>query len=194
MITCILLSAGISQRFGSPKALAKLDDCSVIEHIQKTLLKSLCDEIIIVLGSEADLIYPYIFKHTRIRVVYNKNFNFGQTSSIQAGVKDIKNDRNDFMLLPVDCPLVTALSINKIIEYFNAASPDIVIPSYQNKKGHPPVFHHHLIPEILNLPLNLGLNSLFVAHRPQILEIDDPGIIKSFNTLEEFQKIIPSAS
>ncbi len=29
--------------------------------------------------------YPSIFIHSRIRVVYNKDYNFGQTSSVQEG-------------------------------------------------------------------------------------------------------------
>ena len=85
MITCILLSAGLSERFGSPKALACLSDSTVIEHLQNTLLQSCCDKIIVVLGAHASLIQPFIFIHSRIRVVYNKDYYFGQTSSLQAG-------------------------------------------------------------------------------------------------------------
>ncbi len=51
MVTCILLSAGSSQRFGSPKALAELYDETVLEHLQKMLLATQVGEIIIVLGA-----------------------------------------------------------------------------------------------------------------------------------------------
>ena len=157
--------------------------------MQNTLLQSTCDEIIVVLGAHADQIQPSIFIHSRIRVVYNKHYNFGQTSSVQAGWREADNSSKGIMFLPVDCPLVQASSINKIIDHFKKNDPDILIPTYQNKKGHPPIFHQRLKSKILDLPMNLGLNSLFHDHPPQTIEIDDPGIIKSFNTPQELEEI-----
>src|SRR5476649_2576875 len=159
MITCILLSAGLSERFGSPKALARIsDNTTAIQHVQNTLLQSSCDEIIVVLGAHAAEIRPSIFIHSRIRVVYNKSYYFGQTSSVQAGWREANNSSQGIMFLPVDCPLVQASSIDQIIHYFKKHDPNILIPSYQNKKGHPPIFHQRLKSTILNLPTGLGLN------------------------------------
>jgi molybdenum cofactor cytidylyltransferase len=189
MTTFILLSAGSSERFGSPKALARLYGTAVIEHIQKTLLQSSCDEIIIVLGDHADLIIPSIFNHKRIRVVHNKQYYFGQTSSVQEGWRQADNSSEAVLFLPVDCPLVQPSSIDKVIDHFKEHDPDILIPTYQNKKGHPPIFHQRLKSKALDLPANLGLNSLFAEHPPQTIEINDPGIVKSFNTPEEFERI-----
>jgi molybdenum cofactor cytidylyltransferase len=189
MITCILLSAGLSERFGSPKALANIAGKPVIQHVQHTLLQSSCDEIVVVLGAHADKIEPSIFIHSRIRVVYNKDYYFGQTSSVQTGWHEANDSSEGIMFLPVDCPLVEASSINAVIDHFKKHNPDILIPTYRHKKGHPPVFHRRLKSKILKLPMNLGLNSLFTEHPPQTVEIDDPGIIKSFNTPEEFEDI-----
>ena len=189
MITCILLSAGLSERFGSPKALASLNGISVIGHIQNTLLESHCDEIIVVLGAHAQLIRTSIFNHKRIRVVYNKHYNFGQTSSVQAGWIEADRSTEGVLLLPVDCPLVQASSINMIVDHFNGNDIDILIPAYKNKKGHPPIFNQRLKSPVLDLPMNQGLNALFAFHPPRTLEINDPGIIKSFNTPEEFEAI-----
>jgi len=189
MTSCILLSAGLSERFGSPKALAMIDGNTVIQHAQNTLLQSSCDEIIVVLGAHATKIQPFIFIHSRIRVVYNKDYFFGQTSSIQAGCKALDPKNQGILFLPVDCPLVKATTIDKIIQEFNKDHTDILIPSYQHKKGHPPILGHHLKTKVLGLTPDLGLNSLFGEHPPQTIEIDDSGIIKSFNTPEEFEAI-----
>ena len=189
MITCILLSAGLSERFGSPKALAPIAKNNVIQHLQNTFLESTCDNIVVVLGANHKDIEPFIFIHKRIRVVYNKDYYFGQTSSIQAGLKAVENSSAGIMFQPVDCPLVQASSVDTIIDCFKKNSPDLLIPCYQGKKGHPPIFHQRLRQTILELPLTLGLNSLFSYNPPQTLDIDDPGILKSFNTPEEFEAI-----
>jgi molybdenum cofactor cytidylyltransferase len=189
MITAILLSAGLSERFGSPKALACLWGTTVIEHLQNTLLQSSCDKIIVVLGAHAGLIEPSLLKHSRIRVVYNKNYIFGQTSSVQSGWREEGNLSEGVLFLPVDCPFVQTSTIDQMINHFKKQDPDILVPTYHHQKGHPPIFHQRLKSKILSLPMDQGLNSLYAQHPPQIIELDDPGIIESFNTPEEFERI-----
>ena len=189
MITCILLSAGKSERFGSPKALARLSQNTVIHDLQEKLLQCPCDEIIVVLGADADLIEPSIFIHSRIHVVHNKDHNFGQISSVKIGCRLAHPSSKGLMLLPVDCPLVKASSITTVINHFKEYEPEVLIPTYQNKKGHPPIFHQHLKSAILNLPMDQGINSLFAHHPAQTIDIDDLGIIKSFNTPQEFEAL-----
>src|SRR3990167_701833 len=106
MISCIVLSAGQNSRFGSPKALAKFKGRTVIEHLQIVLIASDLDEIIIVLGAFVNDIKPYLLKHKKIKVVYNKDYNLGQTSSFQTGLKVMDQQSQGVMLLPVDFPLV----------------------------------------------------------------------------------------
>jgi len=190
MISCVLLSAGLSERFGSPKALACISDITAIQHVQKTLLQSCCDKIIVVLGAHAQQIQPSIFIHSRIRVVYNKDYFFGQTSSVQAGWRETDNSSEGVMFLPVDCPLVKASSIDKMIRFFKENDPDILVPTYLHKKGHPPIFHQRLKSKVLGLSGTQGLNSLYTSHPPHTIEVNDPGILKSFNTPQELEQII----
>ncbi|HQP91490.1 MAG TPA: NTP transferase domain-containing protein, partial [Candidatus Omnitrophota bacterium] len=67
MVSGIVLAAGLSSRFGSPKPLARIDDRSVIEFIQEKLLLTELGEIIFVLGYEASLILPHISKAPNIK-------------------------------------------------------------------------------------------------------------------------------
>ena len=99
MISCILLSAGLSKRFGSPKALADISGVSVIRYIQNTLIESKIGEIVVVLGANKEKIKSHILNHKKIKVVYNKDYNFGQTSSFKAGLSQISNDSKGIMLL-----------------------------------------------------------------------------------------------
>jgi molybdenum cofactor cytidylyltransferase len=189
MISCVLLTAGLSERFGSPKALASLHNAIIIEHLQKTLLQTSCAEIIIVLGAYAQEIKAHLFNHKRINIVYNKDYKLGQTSSMQTGLRKASSNTHGYMLLPVDCPLIEVSTIEQIIDHFHHTQPHILIPTYQNKKGHPPIFHKNIRTDILNVPPSQGLNSLFTSFPPKTIEIKDPGIIRSFNTPQEFEQI-----
>jgi molybdenum cofactor cytidylyltransferase len=190
MISCILLTGGESQRFGSPKALADIHGKKAIEVLQDQLIQSLADEIIIVTGAHDHLIKPYVFNHSKVRIVHNKDYKFGQTSSFLTGINVVDPNCQGLMLLPVDCPFLLTTTIDELIAYFQQRNPAILIPSYQGKRGHPPVFHIKLKNEILNLNVERGLNSLMLQHQVQTIDINDPGIIQTFNTQEELEEIL----
>jgi molybdenum cofactor cytidylyltransferase len=191
MITCVLLSAGLSERFGSPKALAKLNDETVIEHIQNMLAGTQVNEIIIVLGAYAGQIKPHLLNHKKVKFVYNKDYNFGQTSSFKAGLANVSNDARGIMLLPVDHPLVSADTVNALIRYFLDKDPLILIPTFKGKKGHPPLFSVKLRDEFLSLKNESGLNAIARAHPSETVELplEDIGVISAFNTLGELESI-----
>ena len=191
MISCIFLSAGLSSRFGSPKALAPFQQETVIEYLMGLLLKTNLDEIIVVLGSHAEEIKPFILKHNNVKVVYNKDYNFGQTSSFKVGLKNISSDASGLLLLPIDYPFVRMETINYLIEQFYKKSAPILIPTYGGRRGHPPLFEAELKNEFLALDHSFGVNSIIHQHEKDValVEVDDPGVIKSFNTKDEFERI-----
>jgi len=191
MITCVLLSAGNSKRFGSPKALAKLHNETVIEHLQKILVETQVYEIIVVLGAYADKIKPYLLDHKKVRSVYNKDYNFGQTSSFKVGVETVPRNARGIMLLPVDYPLITADTVNTLIRHFLDESPRILIPTFKGRKGHPPLYSADLRDEILALDNEIGLNSIAYAHQSEtiVYSVEDVGVISTFNTLDELESI-----
>ena len=189
MISCVLLSAGESERFGSPKALARTSRRTAIEDLQNTLLSSIADEIIVVLGAYFDVLKPHVFNHKKVRIVYNKDYKLGQTSSFQAGLSIVGKETRAVLLAPVDCPFILTSTVDALIRHFKQSGPTVLIPAYQNKHGHPPVFNASLKTEILALSPSKGLNSLFAVHAPQTLEINDPGIVQPFNTPAELEAI-----
>ncbi len=191
MVSCLLLSAGFSSRFGSPKALARLKDQTLIEHLQELLLSTQLHEIIIVLGHGAEQIKPFLFKHIKIKVVYNKDYKFGQTSSFKCGLKDLAAQATGILLLPIDYPIVKAETFDALIAFFEGKKPMALIPSYQDKKGHPPILNVGLKSEFLALKDSVGVNTVIHHHIDDVivLPVDDPGVLKSFNTKEEFERI-----
>lgn len=188
MVTCIVLAAGESRRFGSPKALASVDEHPGIEHITQMLAESAVDAVIVVLGADAQLIEPQVFNHKKVSIVHNKDYKLGQTSSVQAGFRAADGQTGAFMVLPVDCPWVKAETVNILIRHFNQERPLVLIPSYGGRRGHPLLLNSVLKPAVMALPHDKGLNTLFEENPVSLLEVDDPGVLKTFNTPEEFKR------
>lgn len=192
MISAIILSAGLSSRFGSPKALAMIQSEVNIVRLQRVLLASQVSEIIIVLGAESNKIKPYLLNHTKIKYVYNKDYILGQTSSFQAGLNEVCPETQGLMLLPVDYPLIKTVTIDLLIQEFLKDVTKIVIPLYATKKGHPPIFPYQLKQEFMTLRPDQGLHEIIRCdhQRVQLIDVADQSVIQAFNTLKELRDLI----
>ena len=193
MISCILLSAGLSSRFGSAKALAKISEKqTVIKILQTQLIASQISEILVVLGAHSEAVKPHIFKHTKLKVVYNKDYILGQTSSFKAGLAQVSPKSSGILILPVDFAFIKTTVLDYLIECFwQEKKASILIPIFQNRKGHPPLFQSSLKNEFLELDNNLGINEVFYRHQEstKLLPVEDPAVVSSFNTQEEFKNL-----
>lgn len=191
MITCLLLAAGSSSRFGSPKALVNIQGKNLLVRQSEMLFSAGIEQIVIVLGAHAEQIRPAIATDPRIKAVYNEHFQQGQTSSVKAGIFLGVPAGSDFLLLPVDFPFVLPGTVSRLNDYFQKNVPLVLIPAYDGRKGHPPVFSHTLRNEILQLDNSLGLNKIIHRHQAEVhlLPVQDKGVLATFNTPEELTQI-----
>jgi molybdenum cofactor cytidylyltransferase len=192
MISCILLAAGESKRFGSPKPLAKMGPKTIIETMTAGLLKTQLLETIVVLGAYAQDISPFIAGDPQIKIALNLNYQNGQTSSVKAGLSCVSPQAKGIMLLPIDIPLVKNITIDRLIETFFNRNPLILIPTFDGRKGHPPIFSAKLLKKLRSLKDDEPLTTVGNKHVDETLlfPVDDEGVVLSFNTLEEFDQLI----
>lgn len=96
--TGILLVGGASRRFGSPKALAQLGGETLAAHAWRVLGEA-CDERIAVGKEDDGLALPFALLDdgTEVRA---------PIAGVVAGLRAAANEVS--VVLPVDCPLVTA--------------------------------------------------------------------------------------
>lgn len=191
MISCIILAAGESRRFGSPKALAKINGQALIDKLITKLKATAIDEIVVVLGAYSENIKPFLLKHKHLKIVYNKDHILGQTSSFKTALAATNSLSKGILLHPIDFPFIKTETITTLISHFHQNHSTILIPTFNNQKGHPPLFNNSLRDEFLSLPNSVGINSLAQRHATEtkLLPLDDKGIILSFNTPEEWKKI-----
>ncbi|MFL5945391.1 MAG: molybdenum cofactor guanylyltransferase [Gaiellaceae bacterium] len=108
-VTGVLLVGGASRRFGSPKALARFDGETLAERTWR-VLGDACDERLAV-GKQADglaLPFPLVDDGTEVRA---------PIAGVVAGLRAARGEVCVF--LPVDCPLLPADSLRRLV----AAAP-----------------------------------------------------------------------
>jgi CTP:molybdopterin cytidylyltransferase MocA len=172
--------------------LARIDGILIIERLLRTVLSSGIEEIIVVLGAHREDIKPHILKHKTIKIVYNKDYKHGQTSSFKKGISFLAPSSQGVFLLPIDYPFISSLTMNMMMNAFQKHKFQVIIPTYQQQKGHPPLFTRNIIDEIKGWNDDRGLNTL-AQHIPMetcLFPVQDKGVILSFNTVQELNIII----
>ena len=196
MISAVILSAGESSRMGRPKALLPIDGVRFIERIVATLKSTRVDEIIAVLGHNAEEMRQKV-SDLPVKIVVNPNYKQGQLSSLIAAIRSIESGENhhrvDAILVHlVDHPYINVDLVNLMIDRFYETKQLIVVPRYRGRRGHPVIFSRALFAELLAAPLDQGAKAVVHAHRDQTLEIDtdDAGVTVDIDTPEEYRKHI----
>ncbi len=187
-ISSIILSAGSSERMGSPKALLKIGEKTFLQHIIEILSKKYVEEIHVVLGALSDEIEPSI-ADLPVNVLINGQWDSGQLSSLITGLHAIDDDRTDGVLVwPVDHPLVSGVLIDELLNAFENDHAKIIIPKYNGRRGHPVIFPNKTFHELRSASPDEGARS--VVHRNESIvyevETSEEAILINIDTPEDY--------
>jgi molybdenum cofactor cytidylyltransferase len=191
-IAAIILAAGESTRMGRPKPL-----CTFGERPALELVLDACGRAglirIVVLGHGAEEIRAGV-KFGGAIVVDNPDFQKGQTSSLQAGLRALPPQVEAFVLFPADHPLITAEEIKPIILEYRRRRQErqIFVPSYNLKRGHPVLFDGSLRTELLRLPPDTPARRVVDLHPGRIayVEIPTSAILMDMDTPEDYARCL----
>ncbi len=191
MIAGLVLAAGESSRMGQDKALLLYHGRTFLETIVATMRETGIARIAVVLGHHAKEIERQV-ELSGVEVVVNRDYRCGQTSSLQAGLRALNSpDLEALLLCLVDHPAVRAATVEKLIETFQASHPPVVIPTFQNQRGHPVLIGSALFGELLSLGPEEGANTVVGKYREEtrFLEVPDPGVTIDVDDFEAFRRL-----
>ena len=187
MISSILLAAGQSKRMnGENKLIKKIHGIPLIKHSVKNILTSSIDELIIVLGYQEEIIKKIIDKDSKIKFVFNKDFETGMASSIKTGLVHLSEKTKAFFICLADMPMVNKDIYNQLIKFKDKS--EIIVPTYKGQQGNPILFLISMKEKIMNIQGDVGAKKILELNKDKIMsvQIDDQGITKDFNTEENF--------
>ena len=190
MISLVALAAGKSTRMKENKLLLKIDSETLIEHVIKAAKESSADEVIVVLGYEAQKIKEKLAK-LDCKLVVNENYMKGQSGSVKVGLSAVSNNAEAVMILPADVALIDPESINRVAEEYRKSRNRIVIASHQQQSGHPILIDRSLFPEVSEIGEETqGLKAVINHHRSEIkyVEVGTVNVLIDIDTREEFDK------
>ncbi len=135
--SCIVLSAGSSERMGMHKALLEFDEkTTFIEQITDTYLRAGFYQVVVVVSKE---LYKKLEEvkmdlSENVLLVINPKPELGRFCSFQTGIQRIKPGNYCFFQ-NIDNPFTTEKILHDLFSFKNEAH--VIVPVFQEKSGHP---------------------------------------------------------
>ena len=191
MVTALVPAAGMSTRLGRNKLLLSFRGKPLIAHAVDTLLTSAVDEVIVVLGHEAESVRAAIGEG-RVTFVENRVYHEGLGSSVRAGVAAIPFRTGAIMIYLPDQPLLEQGEVNLLIRAFAEAGKsqkNIVVPLYRGQRGNPVIVDASYRTAILAVAGETGCRRVIKQHPDQVLTIEmkTDHCIRDIDTMEDYQ-------
>jgi CTP:molybdopterin cytidylyltransferase MocA len=182
----LIPAAGLSSRMKAYKPLAELGGRTLVEHVVSLFEGAGIADIVTVVGHRHDELIR-VLDRTVSHWIYNPDYREGMFTSVQRGLMELQGRCDAFFVLPVDIPLVRAITIRRIMERFSDRSALICHPAFEFRCGHPPLIDSSLIEELLTWKGTGGLKAFLdgYADRSVQVPVADAWIRRDLDTDEE---------
>lgn len=185
----LVTAAGKSTRMGGfPKPLLHIDGQRFVERLIDTYHEAGVDDVVVVLGYEADEVRERA-DLSGATVVENERYEEGMLSSVHVGVHAAqKLDADGLLLSPVDYPLIPVEAVERVLEVATTTTADVVHPTTDGGRGHPPLFRDSTFEPLLSAPEDEGARAVVYADETEIQDVDvtDERIFVDVDTPAEY--------
>jgi molybdenum cofactor cytidylyltransferase len=175
---------------GEPKQLLPLNGRPLLEHTLANLRNVKLNEIVVVLGCDADAVWKRVDLHG-IKVVENKNYEKGMGNSLGIGVSALAEATDGALIVLADQPFVRPETYEWLIDQYRQSDAEIVIPTYRGFRGNPVLLDRSVFPEVMALSGDVGCRAIFGDHSSGIAKVavDDIGIVLDIDTKDDFARL-----
>ena len=155
----VVLAAGASSRMGSPKQLLDLNGVPMLQRIVAATCASRVDEVVVVLGAEADRIRDAV-EIGCARIVLNQHHADGMSTSLRAGVAALGDDVERVVIILGDQPDVEPAVIDRLLDAHELSGLPAAALDFDGLLHPPVVLARELWPRIDELQGDVGLRQL----------------------------------
>jgi molybdenum cofactor cytidylyltransferase len=189
-VAALVLAAGTASRFGGGKLLAPINGRPLLQHVLDRVAESGLDEVVVVLGRDADAIEDALSwrGETRAR---NPDPERGLASSVAVGIGSLDRSVDAVLILLGDQPLVAVSTIRALLSEPADPNRPIVVPAYSSDAGRNPVLLRRAAFGLGEAALgDRGLGPLIAARPELVREVAIAGDNPDVDTRQDLVNVL----
>lgn len=165
----VLLAAGASRRFGSPKALAKFGAQTLLERAISTAQAVLGDRFTVILGANAAVIRPALSLPDR-QVASHDGWRAGLSSTLRFGLAQVPAASPAALIMLLDQPAVGVAELQSLIDAWRERPSIAAAAWYADDPGAPCILPRALFEAAATLQGDRGAKTLLQT-LPQVSRV-----------------------
>lgn len=185
----IILAAGDSTRFGSPKQLLDWKGKPFIRHIAETALHADLQPVLVITGlNHADI--KSCLSDLPVQVIHNPNYKNGQSESIKLGIQNLPDNIGANIFLLADQPQIPVEVIKALKERHSQTLSPIIAPLVlEERRANPVLFDKVTFADLLQLSGDIGGRAIFDKHKVEYLPWHDDVLIFDVDTPQDYERL-----
>lgn len=167
MISAIVLAAGAATRFGRTKQVEMLRGKPLAQHAVDAAAGAGVDEIVVVLGHDAELVSSTIRLPGVARAVVNQHHSTGMASSLAIGLRALDDRSDAAVVLLADQPGIRSDHVDALVRLYSDTGAPIVRIRFRDAPG-PTLLARSVWPEVVALTGDTGARALLDAQPERV--------------------------
>jgi molybdenum cofactor cytidylyltransferase len=188
-VGAIVLAAGSSSRMpGSQKLLLEFEGKPMVRHAMESASEGGCHQVVVVYAT--DDVRAAI--DGDVELVHNPKARTGMASSLQAGLRAMRDEIEAAVILLGDQPLVGSRTVAALMRAWRreGSRPAVAVAQPHSEWAPPVVIARELWGELLALKGDAGARQILQGH-PELLDmVPAPGRPDDIDTPEDYAKIV----
>jgi len=191
-IAGVILAAGRASRMGQVKQALPWRGQPLVRHAAQTALAAGLWPVVVVTGFAAPEVTQAL-DGLPVQVVYNPEWEAGQSASLRAGLLALPPHTGGVVFLLADQPHTPAALVRGLVEAHASGLPAIVAPLIGGQRSNPVLFDRRTFSDLLALQGDTGGRALFARYRPVWLPWLDEQAAQDVDTPEDYQRLLNEA-
>lgn len=185
----IILAAGSSARFGSPKQLLDWKGKPFVRHVTETALHSGLEPVVVVTGHHHAEVESAV-ADLPVKLVHNPEHAAGQSTSIRAGLGALPKKSGSAIFFLADQPQIPVEVVRALTEAHTESLSPIVAPLVlEERRANPVLFDKSTFRDLLAITGDKGGRAIFDKHRVEYLPWHDDILLFDVDTPEDYARL-----
>jgi len=184
----VVLAAGGSARFGSPKQLVRVQGRPLLHLAVARAVEIAGHAVTVVLGAHAMELAP-LLRHSPATVVVNRDWAEGMASSIRIGIARLPPTCEGALLMLADQAAVTAEDLKRLVGAWYGQPSNIAAAQYEATSGVPAIFPRGDFASLTALRGDQGARSLLRRNTDRVTRVPMAAAAIDIDTPEDLLRL-----